>query len=77
MLNYDDDRKDNQEELECLILKGRCPYCSSKNVRYRDFLMNLEFGFDCFSCNWKGRYIIQEFWDFSQNLVKSMKSKDS
>lgn len=63
----DTDRKDNQEELKDLVLKGCCPYCSSKNVHYREFLTNLEFGFDCFSCNWKGRYIVREFLKFSQN----------
>lgn len=76
MLNHGTDRKDDQEELKYLVLKGCCPYCSSKNVHYRESLTNLEFGFDCFSCNWKGRYLVQEFWRFSQNWIELMKSKD-
>lgn len=76
MSNHDEIGKDNQEELEFLVLQGCCPYCLSNQVRYREFLANLKFGFKCSTCNWRSQYTFQDFVKFSQYWLELMKPKD-
>ena len=55
------ENQEREEELEELLLKGACPNCCSKRLVYQAIWENVEFGFNCYSCQWKGRYRFQEF----------------
>lgn len=59
-------KKDKQEELEELVIKGYCPNCLLKKLAYQEILEKAEFGFDCYECKWKGRYKFREFRDLSR-----------
>lgn len=73
MLKKEESQKDNQEELEELVLKGYCPNCLLKGLKYQEILEKAEFGFNCYSCGWKAIYRFQEFRD----LHKKEKYKKS
>ena len=60
-------RKDNQEELEYLVLKGNCPYCNCNRVKYREYIAHQRFGFKCTECKWEGKYKLKDFNKFAQN----------
>ncbi len=62
-------KEDYQRELEFSILKGCCPNCLSKNIKYREFITNREFGFECFDCKWQRKYSHQQFEEFSTYWV--------
>ncbi len=49
-----------EKELKSLILMGTCPCCGSVKVKYREYLTNRTFGFQCFHCGWKSQYSLNE-----------------
>lgn len=56
-----------EKELKSLIVKGVCPYCSSAKIKYREYITNRTFGFQCFNCGWKSSYSLKELTEASVN----------
>ena len=65
------------KELKSLILMGTCPCCSSVRIKYREYITNRTFGFQCFSCGWKSQYNSTELQQASANwfpITKQLKN---
>lgn len=61
--------ENRDRELEFCIIKGCCPHCRSKNIKYREFLANKRFGFKCDRCDWQGHYSLKELTEFSYRYL--------
>lgn len=55
------------KELKTLIIMGNCPCCGSVKIKYREYLTNRTFGFQCFSCGWQSQYNLTELRKASEN----------
>lgn len=55
------------KELKSLILMGTCPCCSSERIKYREYITNRTFGFQCFNCGFQSEYNLNELKQASAN----------
>lgn len=49
-------QQETGKELRSLVLMGICPCCGSMKIKYREYITNRTFGFQCFHCGWKSQY---------------------
>lgn len=68
-----DNKQQAEQELKSLVLMGICPRCSSVRIKYREYITNRTFGFQCFSCGWKSQYNLTELKEASENWFPSSK----
>lgn len=61
------------KELKSLIVMGTCPCCNSVRIKYREYITNRTFGFQCFNCGWKSQYNLKELKEASVNWFPSQK----
>ncbi len=66
-------QQETGKELQSLILMGTCPCCSSVRIKYREYLTNRTFGFQCFHCGWKSEYNSTELQQASTNWFSTTK----
>ena len=55
------------KELRTLIIMGICPHCGSMKIKYREYITNRTFGFECFNCRWTSEYNFTELKEASVN----------
>ena len=60
-------KQEIEKELKMLILRGNCPNCNSERIKYREYITNLTFGFECLNCGWKSQYNLTELKQASVN----------
>ncbi|GEM_PF-6736435 len=56
-----------RNELKTLIIMGTCPCCGSVKIKYREYITNRTFGFQCFNCGWQSQYNLTELKEASAN----------
>mgnify|MGYP001795226140 FL=1 len=62
---------ETEKELKQLVLMGTCPCCSSVRIKYREYITNRTFGFECFNCGWNSQYNLTELKIASINWFSS------
>jgi predicted RNA-binding Zn-ribbon protein involved in translation (DUF1610 family) len=55
------------KELKSLVLMGICPCCGSVKIKYREYITNRTFGFQCFNCGFQSQYNLTELKQASVN----------
>ncbi|AFY58224.1 hypothetical protein Riv7116_5862 [Rivularia sp. PCC 7116] len=68
-----DNNQEAEQELKSLVLRGACPCCSSVKIKYREYITNRTFGFQCFNCGWKAQYNLTELKEASENWFPTQK----
>ncbi|MBE9042121.1 hypothetical protein IQ235_15175 [Oscillatoriales cyanobacterium LEGE 11467] len=64
-------KKQKINNLQTLIFKGHCPFCSSTQIKYREYQKNKIFDFKCYSCNTKEKYTLEEVIQASKSWNNS------
>ncbi|MEO1429704.1 MAG: hypothetical protein AAFS12_15610 [Cyanobacteria bacterium J06632_19] len=68
-----DNNQEAEQELKSLVIMGICPCCSSVRIKYREYITNRTFGFQCFNCGWTSQYNLTELKEASENWFPTQK----